>query len=146
MTITLNVPTDVEAVLRAQAKAAGMKVEEYSARLLGQTLRSLPTETPLAEEQREREEARRARVHALRGAGASSGLTTEDFLREKHEENERREQSPSPAAPKKKTIADLKGYGKFADIIPSTEDLARHKQEEIEQEEARSARRSAGRP
>jgi hypothetical protein len=85
MTVSLEVPPEVEERLKAAADRAGQSVGDYLRTQLEKLLppadtEATPPETP---------EERRARVYGFAGKYAHLPFTVDDFLREKHEEARR---------------------------------------------------------
>ena len=80
MTLTLELPTEIEAALRADAAAHGVEPSQWALGMLAERYQM----------KREADEtARRKRVAAGYGKYAGLGSTVDEFLREKHEETER---------------------------------------------------------
>lgn len=86
----------------------------------------------------EKKEAERVRaIHELRGVFADSARTVDDFLREKHEENDeqerRREWRNMTYDERIERIKSIQA--KCADLNISTEKYLRHKREDLDREE-----------
>ncbi len=82
MTLTLDFTPEQEARLRAEAERSGLPIEEYVARrLVGDSSKAPKTDAE-----------RLAAIDAAYGALAGLGLSSEEFMRDKHDETEREEQ------------------------------------------------------
>jgi hypothetical protein len=84
MTVTLELPAEVESALEAKAARLGLRADELARRVVSDFAHA-PEPEPFAEEKR------RAAVRSLRGMLAGGTRTVDDFLRERHEESDREE-------------------------------------------------------
>jgi hypothetical protein len=82
MTLTLELTPEQERQLQTEAERSGIPLSDYILRRLLGT----PSQAP------SNETARLAAIDAAFGALAGTGISSEDFMREKHEEIEREEQ------------------------------------------------------
>ncbi len=89
MTLNLELPPATEAQLRATARARGIEVEEAIREALDEwTLKGQTS----ADDENAREDAkarRRAAIEQAQGIFRGRGRTSDDFLRERHEEAQR---------------------------------------------------------
>lgn len=84
MTLNLELPPETEARLREIARAHNLAIEEATAQALEQWMRQ---QSALADE--EAKARRRAAIKKARGCMKGTGLSSDDFLREKHAEAQR---------------------------------------------------------
>ncbi len=84
MTVTLELPAEVESALEAKAARLGLRADELAQRVVSDFAHE-PEPEPSAEEKR------RAAVQAGYGMLAGSTRTVDDFLRERHAESDREE-------------------------------------------------------
>lgn len=84
MTLNLELPPETEARLREIARAHNLAVEEATTQALEQWMRQ---QSVAADD--EAKARRRAAIKKARGMFKDRGRTSDDFLREKHEETQR---------------------------------------------------------
>jgi hypothetical protein len=87
MTLTIEVPAEVESALEAKAARLGLRADELARRVVSDFAHAPePVEGEVSAE-----EKRRAAVRSLRGMLAGGTRTVDDFLRERHAESDREE-------------------------------------------------------
>lgn len=87
MTVTLELPAEVESALEAKAARLGLRADELAQRVVSDFAHAPEP----VEDEASAEEKRRAAVQAGYGMLAGSTRTVDDFLRERHEESDREE-------------------------------------------------------
>ncbi len=86
MTLTIEVPAEVESALEAKARRRGVPVDELLRGVVSDFAQA--PDSPADAEERRRA-AHRARVRALQGKYAHVPGTVDDFMRERSEEAKR---------------------------------------------------------
>ena len=123
MTLTLELPEELEKAIETEANRRGVSAEQVALQML----------QSLVESDKPR------KVLKSYGIAAGNGRTVDDFLRERHEEAERDEVKTQERAARRASA--LRGLGIAAGSGWTVDDFLRERHEEAEREEASTQER-----